>query len=146
MTFAVSNDNDSFESSSLAGASLLLNRFDLLCVSFLDAIWMFCAAYLHDFVLQLWQEPINNLILFDGKRMQVDLLHRLNLASFHESAKLGDWLPFLFVRLVTTSAGTSSTSTASAASISSTSITKAASASASTSCVSHVVLLDDRRV
>ena len=44
--------------------------------------------------LQLRQEEVDNLILFDGERMQVNLFHTPDLACLYESSELGDWLPF----------------------------------------------------
>jgi hypothetical protein len=44
--------------------------------------------------LQLRKEGIDNLILFDGKRMKVDLFHTPDFACLYESSEFGDWLPF----------------------------------------------------
>lgn len=40
-------------------------------------------AYLHNLILELGQEEVDNLVLLDGQRVQVDLFHALDLASLH---------------------------------------------------------------
>src|SRR5690606_20989704 len=65
--------------------------------------------YLHDLILQSSEEEINNLVLLDWQRVEVDLLHRLYLSSLDQAAELGDWLPFLLLRLSTTAGSTTST-------------------------------------
>lgn len=94
--------------------------------------------YLHNLVLQLRQEEIHDLVLLDGQRVKVDLLHALNLSSLDKPAELSDWLP-LFLLLVASSSCTSSATSSAAASISSASVAEAASATVTTSsrCVSH---------
>ena len=70
-------------------------------------------SHLHDLVLELGEEKVDNLVLLDGKRVEVDLLHALYLASLDQTAELGNWLPFLLVALCTTTSWSSaSTSTA----------------------------------
>ena len=76
--------------------------------------------YLHNLILQLGQEEVDDLVLLDGQRVQVDLLHTLDLASLYETAELGDGLPFLLVALrtaapATATATSTSTVTATAA-------------------------------
>lgn len=52
-------------------------------------------SHLHDLVLQLGEKVVDDLVLLDGKRVQVDLLHACDLSSLDKSTQLGDWLPFL---------------------------------------------------
>jgi hypothetical protein len=54
-------------------------------------------SYLHDLILELRQEPVDDLIFLDGKGVQIDLFHALNLACLDETAEFGDGLPFLLV-------------------------------------------------
>ncbi len=78
-------------------------------------------ADLHDLILKLWKEEVDDLVLLDGQRVEVDLLHRLDLASLDETAKLGNWLPLLLLVLVGATAGTAtSTSSITASAVSST--------------------------
>jgi hypothetical protein len=72
----------------------------------------FRRAHLHNLILELGQEEVDDLVLLDGERVEVDLLHALDLASLDETAQLGDWLPLLLVALA---AAPTSTSTATAA-------------------------------
>lgn len=110
-------------------------------MSFLSSVLDFgigFSSHLHHFILELGQEPIDNLVLLDGQRVQVDLFHALDLASLDETAQLGDRLPFLLLRLWTTTARSSSSTAVTAASVSSTPITETATSSGSS--VSHVGL------
>lgn len=68
--------------------------------------------YLHDLILELGEEEVHNLVLLDGERVQVDLLHGLDLASLDETAKLGNWLPLLLLVLVGATAGTTASASA----------------------------------
>lgn len=70
--------------------------------------------YLHDLILQLRQEEVHDLVLLDRQRVQIDLLHALDLASLDQSSKLRHRLPFLLVALVaaSTAAATSTSATA----------------------------------
>jgi len=58
VTVKVSDGNERLETSTLAGTSLLLDGHDL-----------------HDFILELGQEEVDNLELLDGQREEIDLLH-----------------------------------------------------------------------
>ena len=153
MSLRVANDNDGLESGTLTGTSLLLDGLDLQLVGSSvtrnfersNAILRISsrAAYLHNLILELGQEEVYNLVLLDGQRVQVDLLHRLDLSILDETAELGDWLPFLLLVLVgTTTRSSTSTTTASVTSVSSTvaarSESTAASSSSASGCVSHV--------
>ena len=96
-------------------------------------------AHLHDLVLELRQEEVDNLVLLDGKRVKVDLLHALDLASLHQTAELGDGLPLLLVVLIATA--TSSTASTTATAAVATTITpssEAAAAGGTGSSISHI--------
>jgi len=70
-------------------------------------------SYLHDLVLKGGEEEVDDLVLLDGERVEVDLLHGLDLASLHETTKLGHGLPLLLLALcAATGATTATTSTA----------------------------------
>lgn len=69
--------------------------------------------YLHDLVLEGGEEEVDDLVLLDGERVEVDLLHALDLAGLHETTELGDGLPLLLLALcAATGATTATTSTA----------------------------------
>lgn len=95
------------------------------------------STYLHNLILQFWQEEVDDLVLLDGERVQVDLLHGLDLALLHQTTELGNWLPFLLLILVC--APTRSTASTSTATVSSsvTSGTESTTSSSSSWCVSH---------
>lgn len=63
------------------------------------------STYLHDLVLELGQEEIHNLELLDGERVQVYLLHALDLAGLDQAAQLGHGLPLLLLGLVAAAVG-----------------------------------------
>merc|ERR1719385_646011 len=66
---------------SLSGPGLLLDRHDL-----------------ENLILQgRSKEQVNDLMLLDGKREEVDLLQRLDLAILHQAAKCGHGDPFLLL-------------------------------------------------
>lgn len=93
-------------------------------------------AHLHNFILQLGQKPVDNLVLLDGERVQVDLFHALNLSSLDETAQLGDWLPFLLIRFRTTARASSPTATITSTSVTTAPVTETTT---STRSVSHIV-------
>jgi hypothetical protein len=153
VSLRITNDNDSLESGTLTGTSLLLDGLDLQLIDssvirdskYMPTILRISsrAAYLHNLILELGQEEVHNLVLLDGQRVQVDLLHRLDLSILDETAELGNWLPLLLLVLVgTTARSTTSASTASVTSVSSTvaarSKSTAASSSSASGCVSHI--------
>jgi hypothetical protein len=72
----VADGDESLETSALTSTSLLLYGHDL-----------------HDLVLEFGEEVVDDLELLDGKREEVDLLHGLDLAIFHETTELGDGDP-----------------------------------------------------
>lgn len=90
-------------------------------------------AHLHNLILELGQEEVDDLVLLDGQRVQVDLLHALDLASLHQTAKLGDGLPLLLLALAATTATATSTSTATVT----TTATVAETTATGTTTVSH---------
>lgn len=92
-------------------------------------------SYLHDLILELRQEEVDNLVLLDGQRVQVDLLHAGDLAGLDETAELGDGLPFLLLLLSAAATTTTATATATVT----TTVTARAKSSTSTGSVSHFV-------
>ena len=76
VALGVANEHNGLESGSLTGAGLLLHGLDL-----------------HDLILELGQEEVDNLVLLDGQGEEVDLLHGLDLAILDETAELGDGDP-----------------------------------------------------
>ena len=82
---------------------------------------------------------VDNLVLLDRERVQVDLLHALNLAALHETAELGDGHPFLVAVLGTTAASTSTAATTASVAATVTSGTETSTGTASVASISHVV-------
>lgn len=72
----VTDGDESLETGALTGTSLLLDGHDL-----------------HDFILELGQEVVDDLELLDGEREEVDLFHGLDLSILYETAELGDGDP-----------------------------------------------------
>lgn len=93
-------------------------------------------THLHDLILELGQEVVDDLVLLDGQRVQVDLLHAVDLASLYETAELGDGLPLLLLGLAATTATATTASTAAVTTTGSETTTTSTAAS-----VSHVVYL-----
>ena len=122
MALRVTDDNDGLESGALTGTGLLLDRLDL-----------------HDLVLELGQEEVDNLILLDRQAVQVDLLHALDLAGLDETAQLGDGLPFLLLRLLASTARATTATASVAARSKSTTSSGGATGAGSRCSVSHVV-------
>merc|ERR1719422_887545 len=98
MTVVVSNGNKSLESGSLTSSGLLLDRHDL-----------------QNLILESRSnEAVNDLVLFDGERVEVDLLQTLDLSILYQTSQFGDCDPvLLFLATSSTSATTASTSPAS---------------------------------
>lgn len=98
-------------------------------------------SHLHNLILQLGEEEVDDLVLLDGERVEVDLLHALDLAGLYETTELGDGLPFLLVALTTSTASTTA-ATATPATITTTvttgSETTATVAAGSTASISHI--------
>lgn len=70
--------------------------------------------YLHDFILQLWQEPIDDLVFLDGQGVQIDFFHAFYLARFDQTTQFSDGLPFLLFALLSSAAGTSTSASSTA--------------------------------
>jgi len=125
VALGITNNDDGLESGTLTSTSLFLDGLDL-----------------HNLILQLRQEEIHNLVLLDGQRMQIDLLHGLDLPLLHQPTQLGDRLPLLLLVLVraptrpTASAATAPITTISSSVAAGTEST-AASCCSSSWCVSH---------
>jgi hypothetical protein len=94
VAIGVTDDNESLEAGALTGTGLLLDRHDL-----------------HDLILQLGKEVVNNLVLLDGKGEKVDFLDSLDLTILNKATKLGNGNPFLV--LVVGASTTITTATAS---------------------------------
>lgn len=110
----ITDNNDGLEAGTLTGTGLLLDGLDL-----------------HDLVLELGEEEVDNLVLLDGKGVEVDLLHVLDLAGLYETTELGDGLPLLLSVLC---ASTTRSSAATATATLSTAVTTAAESTASCGC------------
>lgn len=122
---AVTDGDEGLEARTLTGTGLLLDGHDL-----------------QHFVLQrAAQEEIDDLELFNGQRVQVDLLQGADLAIAHQATQLGHWNPFLRVFLATATASTATTPSATSASTTATAAARTKSSSKSTtlgwSCVRH---------
>merc|ERR1712018_665530 len=104
VSVVVSNSYESLEPGSLTSSGLLLDRHDL-----------------ENLVLQSGpDEHVNDLVLFDGERVEVDLLQALDLPILHQTAQLGNRNPVL---LLLASASTASSSTITKSSSESTTLT-----------------------
>ena len=66
-------------------------------------------SHLHDLVLESGQEEVDDLVLLDGERVEVDLLHGLDLAGLHETTELGHGLPLLLLALCAATGATTAT-------------------------------------
>jgi hypothetical protein len=73
---AVTNDNEGLESGTLTSTGLLLDRGDL-----------------HNLILKLGKEVVNDLVFLDGKREEVDLLNGLDLAILDKTTELSNGDP-----------------------------------------------------
>lgn len=97
-------------------------------------------SYLHNLILQLGEEEVHNLVLLDGQRVEVDLLHAGDLAGLDETTELGDGLPLLLLLLSTTAA----TATTTTATVTTTVAARTETTTSTGSSVSHVVCMSDR--
>lgn len=97
VALGVTDGNESLETGTLTGTGLLLDGHDL-----------------HNLVLELGEEEVDDLVLLDGEREEVDLLDRLDLAVLDESADGGNGNPLLLlaVTATTTTGATAASSTA----------------------------------
>ena len=100
VTSGVTNNDESLEAGALTSTGLLLDRHDL-----------------HDLILEgFTQELVNDLVLFDGEREEVDLLKRGDVVLLYKTSELGDGLPdFAFGLATSTATSASATVTATAA-------------------------------
>jgi hypothetical protein len=78
----ITNDNVGLEAGTLTGLRLLLDGLDL-----------------HNLLLKIGDEGINNLELLHGDGEPEDFVEAGDLASLNEPAQLGDWNPLLSVSL-----------------------------------------------
>ena len=78
MAIEIANSNECLESRTLSGTGLLLNGHDL-----------------HDLVFKFWEEGVDDLVLLDRKREEVDFFHRFDLSILHETAKFCDGNPLI---------------------------------------------------
>jgi len=141
MAIAVADNDEGLEAGALSGTCLLLHGHDL-----------------HHLILQLaTEEGVDDLVLLDGQREEVDLLQRLYLAALHETSKLGHGHPLASLILVSTAGSTTApastittiatVATAVATTISSTTVSTAeatakSSTSSTTTTVSHCFYVD----
>ena len=99
VTIGVTDGNEGLEAGALTGAGLLLNGHDL-----------------HDLILELGQEDIDDLVLLDGEGEKVDVLNGLDPAVPHQATELGDGNPGLLL-ISSTASTTATASTATATTI-----------------------------
>lgn len=153
----VTDDNDGLETGTLTGTGLLLDGLDLYWGDDLlaklhrardgtarrafpgretgeEGVGVSEVTRLHDLVLELGQEEVDDLVLLDGQGVQVDLLHALDLASLYQTAELGHGLPLLLLALA---AATSTAATTTTATVATTTIAESTTGRGATT-VSHV--------
>merc|ERR1712061_639496 len=112
VSIVVTNSYESLEPGPLASSGLLLDRHDL-----------------ENLVLQSGtDEHVNDLVLFDGERVEIDLLQALDLSILHQTAELGYGNPVLLF-LASASPASSATASAASATASPATITKSSSES-----------------
>ena len=71
MAVKVSNGDESLEAGTLTGTGLLLDGHDL-----------------HNFVLELGKQEVDDLVLLDGEREQIDLLNGFNISGANQATEL----------------------------------------------------------
>lgn len=76
VTVEVTDGDEGLETGALTGLGLLLDGHNL-----------------HDLVLEVREEEVDDLVLLDGEREEVDLLHGLDLSVLHETTEFGDGNP-----------------------------------------------------
>jgi len=120
----VTNNNEGLEASTLTGSGLLLDRHNL-----------------HDLILKRRsKEVLNNLILLNGHREEVNLLKGLNLTLLHKATKLGAGHPLV---LIIPAAASTASAAATAATATGTLVT---GTFAKTTTFSHVFLNKRSRI
>lgn len=82
MAVKVPDGNEGLETSALASASLFLHGHNL-----------------HDFILEVGEEKVDNLELLHWEREKIDLFHRFDLAVLYKTTELGNWDPILLLIL-----------------------------------------------
>lgn len=82
MAVKVPDGNEGLETSALASASLFLHGHNL-----------------HDFILEVGEEKVDNLELLHWEREKIDLFHRFDLAVLYKTTELGNWDPILLLVL-----------------------------------------------
>jgi len=89
VTVEVTDCDEGLETGALTGTGLLLDGHDL-----------------HDLIFEFGKEEVDDLVLLDWEREEVDLLHRFDFAVFYETAELGDGLPLLLLVFAASTTGT----------------------------------------
>lgn len=92
-------------------------------------------TYLHNLILELGEEEVDDLVLLDGEGVEIDLLHALDLASLYETAELGNGLPLLLAAVL---AAATTTATAASTSLTTTVTSRAEATTSCATAVSHV--------
>lgn len=80
MAVKVPDGNEGLETSALTSASLFLHGHNL-----------------HDFILEVGEEEVDNLELLHWEREEIDLFHRFDLAVLYKTTELGNWDPSITV-------------------------------------------------
>ena len=107
--------NEGLEPGPLTGPGLLLDGHDL-----------------ENLVLESGSnEHVDDLVLFDGKRVEVDLLEGLDLAILNEPAQLGHGDPVLLLLAAASTATTTAPATAASTTAPTATVTKTSSESSS---------------
>jgi hypothetical protein len=109
VTIAITDDDEGLEARALTGTSLLLHWHDL-----------------HDLILESRaQEPVDDVVLLDWQREEVDLLERVDLLLLDKATELGDGSPsagqLLFLGLLASRCATTATTSAATATTATTS-------------------------
>merc|ERR1719192_1981632 len=129
----VTDSDESLEPSPLTGPGLLLHGHDLQ----------------HLILESGTDEHVDDLVLFDGQRVEVDLLQALDLAVLHQAAQLGHRDPLLVLLAPASSAAAAASPTSSAAtstaSVAETSAKSSSVATSGWSSVRHCCLSDVSR-
>jgi hypothetical protein len=76
MSVRVTDSNEGLEAGTLTGTSLLLHRHDL-----------------HDLILELGQEEVDDLVFLDGKGEEINFFHRFDFTVLDETAEFSDGSP-----------------------------------------------------
>lgn len=136
VALGVTNDDNGLEPGALTGTGLLLDGLDLYALKKIprSAIrsnssivpleprslsnlgpsapgHLLGHPHLHDLILELGKEVVDDLVLLDGERVEVDLLEAVDLAGLYETAELGDGLPLLLLLHSATATATATATT-----------------------------------